>query len=854
MPSDQDTSGLQQMEGLKALELLGIEGEPVFDDVVAIASSLLQVPMAMLTFTHDGQVWCKAGVGLDQACFPITGTIWAGSTVEPTAACVVPDLERDARVSVRALSKHFPAAKSYLGAPVLDADDVVVATLGVMDTRARDWTAAEVDQVRRLSLLVSGILNERRDRLKAAHLVRENERLSSRLKRKQELIQDMAQVGRIGGWEIELETGEISWSEETRKIFEVAASFIPTPTSVLQFYNPADQKLVRSAVRACVETGESLSTEMSVRTASGRRIQIRSHCALQRSESGNPARLLGTVQDITIEHQNQAQLTAALRKADRALSDVSAYQAALDKHAIVAITDARGRITFVNDKFCEISGYPREELIGANHRILNSGNHPTDFFKDLWRTIAKGKPWQGEICNRAKNGQLYWVDTTIVPMLGPNGRPDRYVSVRYDITARKATDAALAEALQKANEATFAKSAFVANMSHEIRTPLNGVIAMAGALACTDLNQRQQEMVALLQSSGETLERLLSDILDLSRIEAGKLTIDHQPFDLRQAVVGATDLMRLRADNNGLVFDVSFYGPVDGQFMGDAVRIRQIISNLTSNAIKFTANGRVAVAVGIEEHGDGQCILEIKVEDTGIGFDKTVREQLFSRFEQADSSITRRFGGSGLGLAICRSLCDMMGGTIDATSQPGVGSTFVVCLPLVRSGHGIVELPGSGGLDLTKHDAAEDSTSPVSILLVEDHPMNQRIVQIILEPLGFTVTVASDGLEGIATYQQSHFDLILMDMQMPNMDGLAATRAIRQLEVESGRARTPIAMLSANAMLEHRLAALEAGCDSHIAKPVTPDSLRAGIEELLASQQAVALSGETVPAGLSITG
>lgn len=833
MPEHGTDIETRRAEALAGLQILDTLNEEMFDEVAALAKSLLGSSIALISFVDTNRQWFKARIGLDAQETPREQSFCAHAIQCPSEPFRVVDATQDSRFASNPLVTGPPFIRGYLGIPLEVTGGVAVGTLCVIDQRPRSWSEADVDNLTRLSRIVVALLAQRKASLQAERLTDEVAALSTRLAQKRDLLEDMSRVGQIGGWELDLASGELTWTDQTRLIHEVPDSFVPTRESVLSFYSPRDAEAVKQAIQTCIATGEGLSTELPIVTATGRQIQVRSHCALQRSPTGKPLRLLGTVQDITIEHQRQGELTAALTKADRALSDVSAYQAALDKHAIVAMTDARGRITFVNDKFCEISGFDRSELIGANHRILNSGTHPAGFFQDLWRRISGGEPWQGEICNRAKDGRLYWVDTTIVPMPGPNGRPDRYVSVRYDITARKATDAALADALQKANEATVAKSAFVANMSHEIRTPLNGVIAMAGALARTDLDPRQKEMVSLLKSSGETLERLLSDILDLSRIEAGKLTIEDQPFDLRQVVAGATDLMRLRADNKGLAFDVTFEGRVDGQFRGDAVRIRQIVSNLASNAIKFTAKGQVAVRVAIEDRGDGPCMLEIKVTDTGIGFDNTVRDQLFSRFEQADSSITRRFGGSGLGLAICRSLCDMMGGTIDAASQPGVGSTFLVCLPLVRAEHSRAEPSETVRAIRTDEAQADDGASPISILLAEDHPMNQRIVQIILEPLGFNVTIAADGFEAVAAFEQTNFDMILMDMQMPNLDGLAATQRIRQIEASTNRPRTPIAMLSANAMPEHQLAALEAGCDLHISKPVTPESLCAGIEQLL---------------------
>ena len=824
---------LARLKALHALEVLDTPPERMFDTIVQLASSNTCAPIALMSMVDASRQWFKACVGLWLADTPREHSFCAQAIATPHRPLVVCDATKDDRFRDNPLVTGEPGIRSYLGVPLVLPDGHALGTLSVSDTRPRHWTGGEIMFVRQLAGLATDLLLQRRSVKQSQALASEVSQLSQRITREQMLFENMSRIARIGGWELDLATNEIAWTRQTRSICEVPDSYVPRLDTVLDFYAPEARDQVAAAIRDSIRTGQGWTLEVPLITARGRTIHVRAFCTVYHM-GDRPARLFGTIQDISEEHARQVELSNALTRADRALSDVSAYQVALDKHAMVAMTDADGVITFVNDRYCQISGYSREELIGADHRLVNSGTHPRAFFQAMWRQIARGEPWQGEICNRTKSGDLHWIDATIVPMLGVDGRPDRYVSVRYDITARKATDAALTDALQKANEATMAKSAFVANMSHEIRTPLNGVIALAGALSQTRLDGRQQEMVSLLRSSGETLERLLSDILDLSRIEAGKLAIENRPFDLRQAIAGATEVMRLKADDKGLSFDVAFKGPADGLFDGDAVRIRQIVSNLASNAIKFTSEGRVSVRVSVTDVDPVLSDVEITVSDSGIGFDAPTREMLFRRFEQADTSITRRFGGSGLGLAICKSLCDMMGGSIEAQSAPGEGSTFTVRLPLTRAIVRSEPVPRPVRPATPAPQASDRSELlPVRVLLAEDHPMNQRIVQIILEPLGFSVTIAANGQEAVEAFQRESFDLILMDMQMPEMDGLTATRAIREIETSTGRPHIPIAMLSANAMAEHEAAAREAGCDLHIAKPVTPDSLCDGVAALL---------------------
>ncbi len=430
---------------------------------------------------------------------------------------------------------------------------------------------------------------------------------------------------------------------------------------------------------------------------------------------------------------------------------------------------------------------------------------------------------------RCKDGGYKWVLARArVVSRAESGRPLRMIGTTIDISERKALEFQLENARDAAEHANVAKSMFVANMSHEIRTPLNGVIGVAGVLSRTELSAQQREMVSVVQSSAQVLERLLTDILDQSKLEAGEFELQSAPFDLREAVEAASELMRARAEEKGLAFRVSYAPAADGVFEGDAVRLRQIIANLAGNAIKFTEAGEITVCVEAEPptEADGPTLVTLTVSDTGIGFEPGAAERLFLRFVQADGSISRRFGGTGLGLAISKALCEMMGGEIMARSELGVGSTFTVTLPMRRLSDRLV-----------RDDLLQDEEFDIAglrILLAEDHPTNQRVMQLILEPMGADLTIVEDGRAAVECFRTTRFDLVLMDMQMPHMDGLTATREIRALEDASQAGRTPLAMLTANAMDEHRAQAAAAGADYHIAKPITPESLLVGIAMTLA--------------------
>jgi len=382
--------------------------------------------------------------------------------------------------------------------------------------------------------------------------------------------------------------------------------------------------------------------------------------------------------------------------------------------------------------------------------------------------------------------------------------------------------------LDRANQA---KSSFLATMSHELRTPLNGVIALSDLLARRQTHPEDKEMAGLIVSSGRLLEQVLTDILDFSKIEAGQMALARDPFDLSVCVRRVAELHRAAAEAKGLRLTWGLHPDAAGGALGDEVRVTQVLSNFLSNAVKFTEAGEVTLEVARNEDG-----LLFTVRDTGIGFSDEVAKRLFQRFEQADLSITRRFGGTGLGLAICASLAEIMGGRVWAESEPGVGSRFYAALPLE---------PATLAALVENVEAQTDGAPLIGrrVLLAEDHPANQRVVSLILGPLGVDLTIVGDGEEAIAAEAEAvaagmGFELILMDLHMPKVDGLSAIRAVRSAELERGAAPAPIVALTADALAEHAEATRKAGADFHMAKPIRPDALVRLVAEILMSRPA----------------
>ncbi|MBA4013300.1 MAG: hypothetical protein C0481_15655 [Phenylobacterium sp.] len=373
------------------------------------------------------------------------------------------------------------------------------------------------------------------------------------------------------------------------------------------------------------------------------------------------------------------------------------------------------------------------------------------------------------------------------------------------------------------------QSEFLANMSHEIRTPLNGVNAIAAALGKTPLTASQAEMVGIIQGSGESLERLLSDVLDLSQIETGDVEVVTRPFHLGEAIRAVADLASARAQEKALDVILDLDPAAETVVVGDATRVKQVLINLVANAVKFTSEGYVAIAVRAE--GPGRW--RIDVQDTGVGFDPADKDRLFGRFEQGDRSRTRRYGGAGLGLTIAKHLVGLMGGEIDAAGAPGEGATFTIRLPMT---------PAAAPAQIESEIESETAPDrPLRVLLADDHPTNRRVVQVLFADLPVDLVCVENGEQACEAFAVQRFDLVLMDMQMPVMDGLTAVRGIRERERLRGLGQTPIVMLTANALPSHQAASLAAGADLHMAKPIEAAKLF-GVLQAVADRQTVAVA------------
>ena len=540
-------------------------------------------------------------------------------------------------------------------------------------------------------------------------------------------------------------------------------------------------------------------------------------------------KLLGAVlvfRDTTEEHRQQDKL----HQLSRAVEQSSAS---------TMITNAAGEIEYVNPRFTELTGYTRGEVLGRNPRFLQSGKTSPDTYRDLWQTVLAGKTWNGELRNKRKNGEDYWEYTSISPILDPSGRITHFLGVKEDITGRIQAEAdlrqsnqSLREATEQANAANRAKSDFLAMMSHEIRTPMNGVMGMANLMLNTRLDPQQSEFARTIASSGDALLQIIDEILDFSKIEAGEhLHIEQAPYNLSRLVGGVVQLLKPRAEARSLSLVTDLPADVPDWLTGDAGRLRQVLMNLVGNAIKFTDSGSVTIRVRRLASGDDPVHLRFDVQDTGIGISAEDQARLFQPFTQADNKNSRRRGGTGLGLAISMRIVELMGGRIGLQSSPGQGSTFWFELsPKLAQAPPADSLPaGTGEAPVEPTAPVSAPATPLRILVAEDHKINQRLVTFMLRSLRQQAEFAVNGLDAVKAWEESSPDVILMDCQMPEMDGFEATREIRRREAArqpDGRKRVRIIALTANALTGDRDRCLTAGMDDYLTKPFTLEQLR----------------------------
>ena len=591
--------------------------------------------------------------------------------------------------------------------------------------------------------------------------------------------------------------------------------FLQGRVNFTQLTLPEEVDRLWNEVSAAIEEHRPYHVEFGLRDREGRLRWV--------SESGRPVVgddgqvqwIDGVIMDMTAFKERNAEFESTVRAINRALAVVE--------------FDMQGRVLHANDNFLSLMGYGLQEIVGQHHRMFCEPAYAqTEAYAQFWRQLQSGQLDGGEYQRLGKDGRRIWIQATYNPIFDAQGQPFKVVKFATDLTQRRTMEQELRTAKERAEQAAAARSTFLANMSHEIRTPMNAIIGFTEALLDTPMDAQQRRHLGTVQHAARSMLRLLNDILDTAKLEKGAVELEIADFSLQEVCDQILASLRIHAGKKGLALQCMTDDRVPPYLRGDALRLQQVLLNLLGNALKFTERGHVLLRL---DYHDGTLVME--VEDTGIGIAAQHLERIFDPFAQADASTTRQFGGTGLGTTISRQLVELMGGSISVRSTLGVGTTFTVCVPL----------------PLGQATAAVGSVSqavqlpPLRMLVVDDVPANIELLQIHLDRGRHQVTVARDGESAVAAYEAGRFDVVLMDLQMPGMDGLEATRRIRAFEQAQRRKPVPVIALSASVLEQDRRNARAAGMDGFASKPLEPARLFREIARVLHLQPDSSPSG-----------
>jgi PAS domain S-box-containing protein len=786
-----------RLDLLRRCGVLDTAAEPDFDGLAALAAEIAGTPIALVSLIDTDRQWFKARYGLDAVQTPRSMAFCAHAILAPDKPLVVEDAHADARFVGNPLVEGAPRVVFYAGVPLrVGPDGLPLGTLCVIDHQARSIAPAALAQLRLLARQVELLLDLRlrqrqvEDRLVAVS--KEEERVSAIVATMDEGLVVQVADGRI-----------VSCNPAAERILGLTADQMMGLTSMDPRWHAtrADGSpfpgAEHPAMQALASGRPVRGVIMGVGTEGGDRRWILINAQPTGSVAGGPATgVVCTFTDITALRFEEAERRRVEAHVDRF------FTLSLE---LLCICSSDGRFLRLNPAWSRVLGWTADEML---HQPFLRFVHPDDQASTVAEAarIAPGGVTIGfENRYRCKNGGyriFNWVSA---------GDGDVLLAVARDVTDERARRDELVRARDAAEAAGRAKSEFLATMSHEIRTPMNGVLGLSEVLMETPLDDQQRDKVQSIRDSGKALLAILNDILDWSRIEAGRLALESHPVDPRAVLADVTMVLSSQAAAKDLVLAMGTCH--QGMVMGDAGRIRQVLFNLIGNAVKFTLRGEVRVAFARLPPGPGQAqgIGRFTIQDTGIGIPADRLDQLFQRFTQVDASTTRRFGGSGLGLAISRQLAELMGGTITATSVLGAGSTFTFDVPLAAA-----ELAAAA----TAAASPRLPSRQLRILLAEDNQVNQRVAVALLKQAGHAIEVVEDGAAAVAAQARGGWDVVLMDVQMPVMDGLEAARAIR-----ASGSTVPIIALTASAMPEERSACAAAGMDEVVAKPVTREAL-----------------------------
>jgi PAS domain S-box-containing protein len=498
--------------------------------------------------------------------------------------------------------------------------------------------------------------------------------------------------------------------------------------------------------------------------------------------------------------------------------ELTTYQGILDNTAIISLTDAYGRIKYVNKKFCEVTGYLRDEILGQSIDIIRSGYHPADFYAQVYQELALGKVHRGEFLHRKKNGETFWEEATLYPFTGQGKKAYQYLSVGSDITTYK-------NAMQ-------IKDQFLMNMSHELRTPLHSLVSLSNLLTETPLSAEQNDYLENIQNATNLLMRMVEDMLDLNKIETGQIKFENKIFNPQVLINSLVKMFAERVKNKKIDLFLQYEANLPEFVIGDPFRLKQVLIHLIENAIKYTHEGNIKLSCRLERQIDGVSHFEFTVEDTGIGIAPENLGMIQEKFQQAKMDNTRVFGGQGLGLSIVKQLIKLQNGRFDISSREHVGTRVTFLLPYKNT-------ENSEAIEQKERVPVKElfNNSNLKVLIAEDVDINQLVIKKHMQKFGFVAEFAENGKVALDKLNSGDYDIILMDMQMPVMDGYEAIKKIRA-DFPSPKKDLPIISITASVLGEAPQKCLEAGANDYVPKPYNVAELRKKIETLVADNKA----------------
>jgi PAS domain S-box-containing protein len=637
--------------------------------------------------------------------------------------------------------------------------------------------------------------------------ITERKQTEEKLIKSQQLLTEMGKTSKVGGWEFNLDAEFLQWTKEVYRIHEVDLDYLPTIENALDFYSDASKPVIAEALKRAIEHNEPFDLELEMVTSKG---SLRHVHAIGMADLEHH-RVHGIFQDIT----ERIQTEKTLAKSREVLADTES----LGKVGGWEFNIDTGKQTWSKGVYdIHEVDYEYDPTVSAGIDFYTQESKSI-IAKAIKQAVERGKPFDLELEIKTAKGNLRKVHA-----IGKADLENRRIHGFFqDITERKSNELALLAATQATEAASRAKSLFLAKMSHELRTPMTAIIGFGELLEDADLTPEHKRYLAAINTSGKTLSSLIDDVLDLSKVDAGELAVKPKEFRLHKLITKLVTTQEQQIAKKNLSFNISIDSDVPDSLIGDPQRIQQVLLNLLGNAIKFTEKGGIGIAVSVVEENNLRVLLNFAVRDTGVGISKDKQGYIFEPFAQALGSSQDNYGGSGLGLTISRSLAGLMGGTVSVESQEDIGSTFCLLIPLQKKHDNMTEKP------LPKGEPLGWSGPTLTILLAEDNSINSQFIKAALENIGHIVTVAKNGKIALNILKENSFDLVLMDIQMPVMNGDDVLSVIRELEKPSGNHQKVVA-LTAYALIGDKERYLKMGFDGYLSKPLTTKAL---IEELV---------------------